>query len=192
MQIICNNCRKSRIFKIGQWSNHPSRTPIPKQQKYTDSSLFYLEIEIIYRNGETILFRFPSSKYFSSSSNMTLRLIVHETFHRYPIYTFCDYETQFPYPPNWATPLIVYDTIGEHTYTFRTTQGCDSIIHMTMRIHVAIRDTIRDAICRGYSYDSLDFHYTSTENNIIGRRSNPFCNRMEEATPRRYRLVTVQ
>ena len=29
---------------------------------------------------------------------------------------------------------------------------------------------IRDAICRGYSYDSLDFHYTSTEINIIGRR----------------------
>ena len=113
---------------------------------------------------------FPDTTTNGCDSNMTLRLIVHETFHRYPIYTFCDYETQFPYPPNWATPLIVYDTIGEHTYTFRTTQGCDSIIHITMRIHVVDHDTIRDAICRGYSYDTLDFHYTSTENNIIGRR----------------------
>lgn len=101
-------------------------------------------------------------------SNVTLNLVVHETYHRYHTYVFCDYATSFPYPPNAANPLIVYDSAGLYDYTFHTAQNCDSIIHLTIRKHVVDHDTIRDAICRGYAYDTLDFHFTATQNSELG------------------------
>lgn len=101
-------------------------------------------------------------------SNVTLNLVVHETYHRYHTYVFCDYATSFPYPPNAANPLIVYDSAGMYDYTFHTAQNCDSIIHLTMRKHVVDHDTIRDNVCRGYAYDTLDFHFSATQNSELG------------------------
>ena len=104
-------------------------------------------------------------------SNVTLRLIINETYNRYYEYVFCDYTTEFPYPPNSANPLIVYDTIGEHSYTFHTTLGCDSIIHLNIRKHLVDHDTIHYSICQGEAFDTLDFHYSATQNNLIGTRT---------------------
>lgn len=102
-------------------------------------------------------------------SLVTLNLTVHPTYNEYPTYTFCDNTTSYPYPPNWASPLVVYDTLGPHVYIFHNnTTGCDSIIHMTMRKHVVMHDTIRADICRGYAFDTLDFHFSASQTNTLG------------------------
>lgn len=104
-------------------------------------------------------------------SNVTLRLIINETYNRYYEYVFCDYATEFPYPPNADNPLVVFDTVGEHSYTFHTALGCDSIIHLNMRKHVVDHDTIRHSICQGTPFDTLDFHYSAAHTNMVGTLS---------------------
>lgn len=114
---------------------------------------------------------FPDTTVQGCDSNVTLHLTVNETFHRYQTYTYCDYTTSYPYPPYSSNPVIVYDSVGEYNYTFRTAQNCDSIIHLTLLQHTVVHDTIRDMICWGMAYDTLDFHYTSAETQTLGLHS---------------------
>lgn len=102
-------------------------------------------------------------------STVTLRLTVHPSYNVYPSYTFCDYTTSYPYPPDWSSPLVVYDTLGPHTYIFHNNvTGCDSIVHMTLRKHIVMHDTLRADICRGYAFDTLDFHYSAAQTAATG------------------------
>ena len=111
---------------------------------------------------------YPDTTVNGCDSNVTLRLTVNDVFNRYQEFVFCDYTTSFPYPPNSPNPVVVYDSTGLYHYTFSSVYGCDSIIHITMRQHVVDHDTIRDNVCSGYAYDTLDFHFSAAQNASTG------------------------
>ncbi|MCR5193339.1 MAG: gliding motility-associated C-terminal domain-containing protein [Bacteroidales bacterium] len=114
-------------------------------------------------------YQFNEYSQYGCDSAVTLHLTVHPTYNEYPVYVFCDNSTSYPYPPNWQTPLIVYDTIGPHVYVFHNNvTGCDSIIHMTLREHVVAHDTVVAEVCRDFAFDTFDFHYTASQTHTLG------------------------
>ena len=114
-------------------------------------------------------YQFNEYSQYGCDSAVTLHLTVHPTYNEYPVYVFCDNSTSYPYPPNWQTPLITYDTIGPHVYVFHNNvTGCDSIIHMTLREHVVAHDTVVAEICRDFAFDTFDFHYTPSQTHSLG------------------------
>ena len=95
-------------------------------------------------------------------STVTLQLTVLNSYNRFETIQFCDYITTYTYNDT------VFDTIGNHTVTYSTASGCDSIIHLTIAEYDVARDTIRDTIFKGETYDSTGFHITAAETQTIG------------------------
>lgn len=119
--------------------------------------------------GSTGIYPYSGTTTYGCDSAVTLHLTIHPTYNVYNTFVYCDYDTLFPYPPNWFTPLVIYDTLGQHNYTFHNNiTGCDSIVHLTLRKHTVPHDTIVAEVCRGFAFDTLDFHYTASQTLQVG------------------------
>lgn len=162
-----NGCKDTLHYPIhihDSYNTHESRTICQAQLE----SGWHWRGHIFYEGTTSDQYYYPDTTVNGCDSNVTLNLTVNETFHRYQTYRYCDYTTTFPYPPNSSNPLIVYDSVGQYDYTFHTAQNCDSIIHLTLLQHTVTHDTIRANICRGFAFDTLDFHFSAEQNNSVG------------------------